>query len=255
MTFNKIELKLKECNDYAIYRSFDVLLRRNSKYDRAKMRLRLFNIIVFCCVCFPSQAQERIYTDEIGDDYVPRDFQEMPSLTKFQYYRSKRPVMLDGEPVWDYLMPELPVYKPLVFKSERERQQFNRLVANVKRVLPLARMANMMLEETYQVLETLPTKEEKDAHIKAVERDIKKQYTPEMKKLTYSQGKLLIKLVDRECNQSSYEIVQAFLGPARAAFYQIFAWTFKASLKKEYDPEGDDRLIERVVRQIEVGQL
>ena len=88
-----------------------------------------------------------------------------------------------------------------------------------------------------------------------VERDLKKQYTPEMKKLTYSQGKLLIKLVDRECNQSSYEIVQAFLGPARATFYQIFAWTFKASLKKEYDPDGDDRLVERIVRQVETGQL
>lgn len=198
------------------------------------------------------RAQQEEWLDE---DFMLRDPIDMPELTKFQYYRSKRPVMIDGEPVWDYLMPELPVYKPLVFKNERERQQYNRLVANIKRVLPLARKANMMISETYQVLESLPTKEAKDAHIKAVERDIKKQYTPEMKKLTYSQGKLLIKLVDRECNQSSYEIVKAFLGPARAAFYQIFAWTFKASLKKEYDPEGDDKLIERVVRQIEVGQL
>ena len=219
------------------------------------MRLRVFHIILFSCACFSLQAQELDYAVDFGEDFMPRDPEDMPNLTKFQYYRSKQPVMLDGEPVWDYLMPELPVYKPMVFKSERERQQFNRLVANVKRVLPLARKANMMLSETYEVLESLPTKEEKDAHIKAVERDIKAQYTPEMKKLTYSQGKLLIKLVDRECNQSSYEIVKAFLGPARATFYQIFAWTFKASLKKQYDPEGDDRLIERVVRQIEVGQL
>ena len=76
-----------------------------------------------------------------------------------------------------------------------------------------------------------------------------------MKKLTYSQGKLLIKLIDRECNQSSYEIVKAFFGPAKATFYQVFAWTFKASLKKEYDPDEDDKLIERIVRQIETGQL
>ena len=88
-----------------------------------------------------------------------------------------------------------------------------------------------------------------------VEKDIKDTYTPRMKKLTYSQGKLLIKLVDRECNQSSYEIVKAFFGPAKAAFYQVFAWTFRASLKKEYDPEDDDKLIERVVRQVETGQL
>jgi hypothetical protein len=81
------------------------------------------------------------------------------------------------------------------------------------------------------------------------------QYKPEMKKLTYSQGKLLIKLVDRECNQSSYEIVQAFFGNTKATFYQMFAWTFRASLKKEYRPEDDDRLIERVVRLVETGQL
>ena len=88
-----------------------------------------------------------------------------------------------------------------------------------------------------------------------MERDIKRQFTPEMKKLTYSQGKLLIKLVDRECNQTSYEIVKAFLGPARAAFYQVFAWTFRASLKKRYDAENDDKMVERVVKQVELGLL
>ena len=101
----------------------------------------------------------------------------------------------------------------------------------------------------------LPDEKSKEAHIKAVEIEIKKKYTPIMKKLTYSQGKLLIKLVDRECNQSSYEIVKAFLGPARAAFYQVFAWTFRASLKKEYDPENDDKLVERVVQQVEKGLI
>ena len=112
-----------------------------------------------------------------------------------------------------------------------------------------------MISETYQVLEQLPDKKSKEEHMKAVEKEIKNTYTPEMKKLTYSQGKLLIKLVDRECNQSSYEIVKAFFGPAKAAFYQVFAWTFRASLKKEYKPETDDRLIERVVHQVESGQI
>ena len=90
---------------------------------------------------------------------------------------------------------------------------------------------------------------------KAVEKEIWRTYSPRMKKLTYSQGKLLIKLVDRECNQSSYEIVKAFLGPFRAGFYQVFAWTFNASLKKEYDPDNDDKLVERVVREVEAGLL
>ena len=157
--------------------------------------------------------------------------------------------------MWCYLLPELPVYAPLKFRTAHQRRAYNRLVYNVKKVLPLAQQVNEMIAETYEVLEQLPDKKSKEAHMRAVEKSIMEQYKPEMKKLTYSQGKLLIKLVDRECNQSSYEIVQAFFGPAKAAFYQVFAWTFRASLKKEYRPDDDDKLIERVVRQVETGQL
>ena len=76
-----------------------------------------------------------------------------------------------------------------------------------------------------------------------------------MKKLSYSQGKLLIKLVYRECNSSSYQLVQAFLGPVKAGFYQAFAWVYGASLTKKYDPNGIDKLTERVVLQVEAGQI
>lgn len=76
-----------------------------------------------------------------------------------------------------------------------------------------------------------------------------------MKKLTFSQGKLLIKLVDRECNQSSFQLVRAFMGPFKAGFYQTFAALFGASLKKEYRPEDEDKMIERVVTLVENGQL
>lgn len=186
---------------------------------------------------------------------VNRDQIESGSMISLQYYRYKEPEVYQGEEMWVYLMPELPVYPPMVFKNEAQRTKWNRMIANVKRTLPLAQKVKHIISETYEVLEMLPDKKSKDAHIKAVERDIKAQFTPEMKKLTYSQGKLLIKLVDRECHQSSYQIVQAFLGPTRAAFYQVFAWTFGASLKKDYRPEDDDKMVERIVRQIEVGQL
>jgi hypothetical protein len=141
------------------------------------------------------------------------------------------------------------------FKDEKQRQAYNRLVYNVKKVLPIAKEANKIILETYEYLETLPTKKERDEHMKRVEKDIKERYTPRMKKLSLSQGKLLIKLVYRECNSSSYNLVQAFLGPVKAGFYQAFAWTFGASLTKKYDPNGVDRLTERVVLQVEAGQL
>lgn len=147
------------------------------------------------------------------------------------------------------------IYPKPVFKNEKQRMAYNRLVYNIKKVLPIAKEVNKIIVETYEYLETLPNKKAKDAHMKLVEKSIKKEYTSRMKKLTYSQGKLLIKLVYRECNSSSYNLVQAFLGPVKAGFYQAFAWAFGASLKKDYDPNGVDRLTERVVLQVEAGQL
>lgn len=147
------------------------------------------------------------------------------------------------------------VYPEPIFKNAKQRMAYNRLVYNVKKVLPIAKEVRKIIIETGEYLETLPNKRAKDAHMKLVEKGIKEEYTPRMKKLTYAQGKLCIKLVYRECNSSSYQLIQAFLGPVRAGFYQAFAWAFGASLTKKYDPNGVDRLTERVVRQVESGQI
>lgn len=147
------------------------------------------------------------------------------------------------------------IFPPLAFKNDKQRQAYNRLLANIKKVLPIAKECNQIILETGAYLETLPTKKLRDEHIKRVEKGLKEQYTPRIKKLTYSQGKLLIKLIDRETNSTGYELIQAFLGPVRAGFYQAFAWMFGASLKKQYDPKGKDRLVERIVLQVEAGQL
>ena len=193
-----------------------------------------------------------LYAQE-EDELLPQE--PVNYKLKLQRFRYVKPIIEHGDTMWCYLLPELWVYPPMKFKNEKQRRAYNRLVYNVKKVLPIAQQVNGLIEETYETLEMLPDQKAKSAHISAVERDIKEKYTPEMKKLTYSHGKLLIKLVDRECKQSSYEIVQAFFGPTKATFYQIFAWTFRASLKKEYRPEEEDKLIERIVRQVETGQL
>ena len=212
--------------------------------------------LLLLLLCTPIRAQQPdVDLNKMMEMRVSREQIESGSLVSLQFYRYKEPEIYMGEEMWVYLMPELPVYPPLVFKNEKQRAKWNKMIANVKKTLPIAQRVKRIISETYEILETLPNDKAKDAHIKAVERDIKAQFTPEMKKLTYSQGKLLIKLVDRECHQSSYQIVQAFLGPTRAAFYQLFAWTFGASLKKDYRPDDDDRLVERIVQQIETGQL
>ena len=106
-------------------------------------------------------------------------------------------VFYEGDSMDHVILPVLSKYPPLTFANERERRRYNRLVANVKKVLPIAKLAKHTIIETYDFLETLPTKEAKDAHIRRVEQGLRRQYTPLMKKLTYSQGKLLVKRVDR----------------------------------------------------------
>lgn len=160
-----------------------------------------------------------------------------------------------GDSVPHITLPTFYKRPPMVFKNEKERRRYNRLVANVKKVLPVAKLAKMTIIETYGVLETMPTEKARKEHIKRVEAGLKKQYTPLLKKMTRSQGRLLVKLIDRECHQSSYSIAKAFVGPFKANMYQSLAFIFGQSLTKKYDPEGDDMYLERVVVLVESGQL
>ncbi len=160
-----------------------------------------------------------------------------------------------GDTIPSLKLPTVYVFKPLEFKNKKQQQAYSRLVRNVKKTLPIAKEVNRAIIETYEYLQTLPDEKARQKHLNLVEKSIKEQYTPVMKKLTFSQGKLLIKLINRETDSSSYELVKAFLGPFKAGFYQAFAALFGASLKKEYDPEGDDILTERVILLIESGQL
>ena len=164
-------------------------------------------------------------------------------------------VLVDGDSVQYMEMSNVYVYPEPTFKTKKQQQAYMRLVKNVKKVLPIAKEARQMLIETAEYIETLPTQKERDEHLKRVEAAIVAEYKPRMKKLTFSQGKLLIKLIDRECNATAYETIQTFIGPVRSGMWQAFAWMFGASLKKGYDPEGVDRLTERVVLMVEAGQL
>lgn len=174
---------------------------------------------------------------------------EVPIMTQLGTTQYK------GKTIPHVILPTLPKYAPMTFKNNKEREQYNRLVYNVKKVLPWAKMAKLTIIETVEVLDQLPDKRSRDEHIKEVERGLKKQYGPALKKLTRSQGRLLVKLVNRECNQTGYAIAKAFIGPFKANLYQGIAVLFGNSLNKKYDPEGDDRYTERVVRMVEAGLI
>ena len=147
------------------------------------------------------------------------------------------------------------VYPPPVFKNSAEEEQYRKLIRDVKKTLPYAKLIYSTLIETYEYIMTLPTEKEREAHLKRMEKDLFDEYKPVLKKMTLSQGKLLIKLVDRECNQNSYDILKAFLGPVRAGFWNFFAGVFGASLKTNWEPNGKDAAAERVVELVEIGAL
>ena len=203
-------------------------------------------VMLLFTACMTAAAQGDITSEENEETTDSPVFVPMVKVGK---------ALVDNDSIQYVELNTLYVSPKLTFTNEKQRQAYNRLVANIKKVLPIAKEVNSIIVETYEYLQTLPDKKSKDEHMKRVEKGIRKEYTPRMKKLTYSQGKLLIKLVYRECNSSSYQLIQAFLGPIRAGFYQAFASLFGASLTKKYDPEGVDKYTERIVRQVEAGQI
>lgn len=137
-----------------------------------------------------------------------------------------------------------------------EIRRNKRLIRNIKIVLPYAKLAKNKLYDLNNRMLTMSEKERKE-FMKIAEKEIEQEYGEQLKKMTFSQGNLLIKLVDRETGSSSYALVKELRGSFRAFFYQTFAKVFGYDLKAEYDPKNNkrDNLIERVVRAIELKQI
>jgi hypothetical protein len=154
-----------------------------------------------------------------------------------------------GDTIPSFDLYEVTIYGRRYYTNVRKQRKYDKLVHNVMKTYPLAKEVKAILVETYLYLQTLPTDEAKQKHIDQVEKGVWDQYLPEMKKLTLSQGKLLIKLIDRECNQTGFELINAFMGGFKANFYQVFASLFGATLKKEYDPQSieEDAVIEEII--------
>ncbi len=158
-----------------------------------------------------------------------------------------------GDTIPVFQLYEVIIYGKKTFPSVRKQKKYDKLIRDVQKTYPFAKEVRDILVESYLYLQTLPDEKSKAEHIKKIEKGVWDQYYPIMKKLTLSQGKLLIKLIDRECNQTSYDLINAFMGSFKAGFYQIFASLFGASLKKEYDPDKNDKTIEEIIYLIDNG--
>ncbi|MDH8700763.1 hypothetical protein M2138_000094 [Dysgonomonadaceae bacterium PH5-43] len=172
-------------------------------------------------------------------------------------YRSEIPEyeIIDGDTVQVMVIRDIYIYPEQIIYSSKQDAQYRKLVRDVKKTLPHAKMIYATLIETYNYIMTLPDDKARENHIKRMEKDLYDEYKPILKKLTLSQGKMLIRLVDRECNQTSYDIVKGFLGSFRAGFWNIFAGMFGASLKSKWEPDGKDAAAERVVQMVEMGVI
>lgn len=180
--------------------------------------------------------------------YGQNDYDPLP-------LNQQRVVIENGDTIPFVRLRPVYIFPPMIFKNQKQEMAYWRTVRDVKKTLPYAKLIYETLVETYQYMETLPSDKAKSKHLKKMEKELFDTYKPVLKKLTFRQGKLLIKLIDRECNQSSYSLIKAFLGSFRAGFWNTFASLFGASLKQEWDPQGKDKQLEKICLLVESGQL
>ena len=182
---------------------------------------------------------------------------EIPELRVKHYEGRKKIIDEFGDEIWMYYMVPCIVLPELRFKNKQEEEQYKQLIAHVRYTLPLAKMAFNALQETYEYIQTIPDPKERERHLKTLEKDVVSRYKPTIMKMSKTRGKILLKLVNRETEQSSYNIVKAFLGSFRATFWQTFGSFFGMNMKAGFHPESnrEDALIERIAIQLEQGVL
>mgnify|MGYP002345354609 CR=1 FL=1 len=152
-------------------------------------------------------------------------------------------------------LPEVGVFPQRIFKNRSEEQQYWRLVMRVKKVWPYAKEAAVLLKKYEREVPTDAKNRDKRHYIKKAEDELIKKYGPTFKKMSINDGKVLIKLIDRETHRASYEIIQEIKGSVPAIFWQGIARIFGNNLKTKYDPYGEDRQIEQIIQYIELGLI
>lgn len=206
--------------------------------------MKLIPFILFICTFLPALSQE-----ENGG--LPNV--QNKTYKGYYYFTSEE----DGDSTLMLVLNPITCFPEEKFKNKKQEEFYWRTVRDVKKALPYAKLIAATLIETYEYIETLPTKEEREDHLKAMEDALFKQYKPELKRFSRRQARILVKLIYRETNQPTYGIIKAFLGGFRATFWQAFGKLFGVSLKAEWKPDKDpnDAMIERICIRIEQGTL
>lgn len=164
-------------------------------------------------------------------------------------------IIIDGDTIPLIEIRQVLIFPQFIFKNKRQAVKYDRLVYNVKKVYPYAKLAGAKLREIDANLALIKTESLRKFYVKEEERKLKEEFEEDLKKLTISQGRILIKLIDRETGNTTYQLVKELRGSFSAFIWQTLARIFGSDLKAEYDPNGDDKKIEMIIQLIENGQL
>ncbi len=157
-------------------------------------------------------------------------------------------------------LPEINIKEVLIVGNPKTEKKlpywkYDRLIYNLKKVYPYALIVRSRLSQINGELQKIPDDRARKKYLRQVEKDIFGEYEDDVRDMTITQGKLLIKLIDRETANTSFELIRQYRGSFSAAFWQSIARLFGTNLKDAYDPEGEDSLIESLLHEIESGNL
>ena len=172
-----------------------------------------------------------------------------------QYMDSCMLHVQDGDTMYLAYLHEVWVYPPMKFKNKKQEKFYWRTVRDVKKCLPYAKMITADMAYADTELAKLPDDKARRKWWRAFERQLFKKYEKDFRGMYASQGRMLMKLMDRETSRSSYDLILQYKGKSTANFWQFIAKLFKNDLKEEYDAADKDRIIERVICLVEAGQL
>jgi len=205
--------------------------------------LKLVSSILFVLVIFFCEAAGQSDTSAQVNDTVPGRLYLLQKVER------------NGITMPEIEIKEVTVMPKPVKTRKSDYRKYERLINNVKKVYPYALVVRKKLEEVNTEMEQLGSDRKRRDYIKDFEKNIFGQYENDIRHMTITQGRLLIKLIDRETQNTSYDLIRDYRGKVSAAFWQGIARIFGTNLKEQYDPYGDDALIELIIREIDAGKL
>jgi Domain of unknown function (DUF4294) len=164
-------------------------------------------------------------------------------------------VKRNGETLPEVEIKEVTVYAHPQFAKKSDFRKYERLVENLKKVYPYALIVRSRLQKVNEDISKINDEKERKEYLKKVEKDVFANYEGDIRDMTITQGRLLIKLIDRETQNTSYVLIKDYRGKFAATFWQGIARIFGTNLKEEYDPYGEDSLIEMIILEIDAGRL